>query len=152
MGHPEPVAGLCAIAKVVMAHAAGVLPANLHYNSPNPDIPGLIDGRLQVVDRAQPFDAKYVGFNSMGFGGTNVHFLMKLDPKEQQPKWTPPVPLMLLSSGRTTEAVEVFLDKSLVHQENRSFAGLTHEITKYDTPKHGFRGYVIVQPENMEKQ
>ncbi|CAG7832189.1 unnamed protein product, partial [Allacma fusca] len=77
MGHPEPVAGLCAIAKVVLAHTNGVMPANLHYNNPNPDIAGLHDGRLKIIDKNQPFNAKYVGFNSMGFGGTNVHLLMK---------------------------------------------------------------------------
>jgi fatty acid synthase len=31
-----------------------MMPANLHYESPNPDIPGLVDGRLQVVTDRTP--------------------------------------------------------------------------------------------------
>lgn len=48
MGHSEPASGLCSIAKVVVAMERGVIPANLHYTSPNTDIPALSDGRIQV--------------------------------------------------------------------------------------------------------
>lgn len=48
MGHSEPASGLCSIAKVIVAMERGVLPANLHYSTPNPDIPALNDGRIQV--------------------------------------------------------------------------------------------------------
>ncbi|CAG7786560.1 unnamed protein product, partial [Allacma fusca] len=75
MGHSEHVSGLCGIVKVLLSHSAGQLPANLHYNTPNADIPSLLDGRLTVIDTLQPFNARYVAFNSMGFGGTNVHVL-----------------------------------------------------------------------------
>ncbi|CAG7716407.1 unnamed protein product, partial [Allacma fusca] len=153
MGHPETVAGLCALAKVILAHAAGVLPANLHYATPNPDIPSVIDGRVQVVDRNMPFNAKYVGMNSMGFGGTNVHLLVKLLPKmEQTPSWNPATPVILLCSGRTQEAVETFLEKALIHRNNQQFVRLTQELIKHDTPRHDFRGYVIVEQDKMEVQ
>lgn len=48
MGHSEPASGLCSIAKVLIAMEAGAIPANLHFYEPNPDLPGLLDGRLQV--------------------------------------------------------------------------------------------------------
>lgn len=48
MGHSEPASGLCSIAKMVIAMEAGVIPQNLHFTSPNLDIPALSDGRLQV--------------------------------------------------------------------------------------------------------
>lgn len=48
MGHSEPASGLCSIAKVIVAMERGVLPANLHYVTPNADIPALSDGRVQV--------------------------------------------------------------------------------------------------------
>ena len=50
MGHPEPASGLCGVTKVLLAMQHGILPPNLHFNSPNPDIPGLLDGRLKVGD------------------------------------------------------------------------------------------------------
>ena len=49
MGHAEPAAGLCGVAKVILAMQRGSLPGNLHYSNPNPLIPGLMDGRLKVV-------------------------------------------------------------------------------------------------------
>lgn len=48
MGHAEPASGLCSIAKVLITMERGFIPPNLHYNEPNPYIPGLVDGRLQV--------------------------------------------------------------------------------------------------------
>jgi len=48
MGHSEPASGLCSVAKVLIAMESGVIPPNLHYQDPNPDIPALSDGRLQV--------------------------------------------------------------------------------------------------------
>ena len=48
MGHSEPASGLCSVAKVLIAMESGVIPPNLHYQDPNPDIPALSDGSLQV--------------------------------------------------------------------------------------------------------
>ena len=48
MGHSEPASGLAALAKVLIAIHDHAIPANLHFNEPNPDIPGLVDGRLKV--------------------------------------------------------------------------------------------------------
>ena len=49
MGHPEPASGLCGVTKVLLAMQHGVIPPNLHFNSPNPNIPSLLDGRLKVI-------------------------------------------------------------------------------------------------------
>lgn len=50
MGHPEPASGLAGVTKVLLAMQHGILPGNLHYKKPNPDIPALIDGRLKVLN------------------------------------------------------------------------------------------------------
>jgi fatty acid synthase len=44
MGHAEPASGLMSIAKVLLAMERGLIPKNLHYNEPNPYIPGLTVG------------------------------------------------------------------------------------------------------------
>ena len=48
MGHAEPASGLASLAKVLIAIHDRAIPANLHFNQPNPYIPGLLDGRLKV--------------------------------------------------------------------------------------------------------
>lgn len=49
MGHSEPASGLSSLAKLLVAMEAGVIPGNLHYSTPNTEIPALTDGRLQVT-------------------------------------------------------------------------------------------------------
>lgn len=51
MGHAEAASGLCAIVKVLLAMETGVIPANLHFSMPNPNLHGIIDGCIKVVDR-----------------------------------------------------------------------------------------------------
>jgi fatty acid synthase len=50
MGHGEPASALSAVIKICVAMECGILPPNLHYNIPNPDIPALLDGRLKVCE------------------------------------------------------------------------------------------------------
>lgn len=80
MGHSEPASGLCSIAKVVVAMEHGVIPANLHFKEPNPDIPALNDGRIKVVDRNTEWDGGLVAVNSFGFGGANAHIITAATP------------------------------------------------------------------------
>lgn len=49
MGHSEPASSLCSIAKMLIAMETGVIPQNLHFKTPNPEIPAPSDGRLQVI-------------------------------------------------------------------------------------------------------
>lgn len=60
-----------------IAGQTGVIPANLWFEKPNPDIPGLFDGRLKVVSENTKWNGGYVGVNSNGFGGANVHIILK---------------------------------------------------------------------------
>ena len=69
--------GLAALAKVLISMEEGYIPANLHYQTPNQDIPGLQDGRLHVVTEPTKWPGGYVGVNSFGFGGSNVHVVLR---------------------------------------------------------------------------
>jgi fatty acid synthase, animal type len=61
----------------VIAMETGFIPANLHYETPNPDIPALVEGRLKVVTEKTRWDGGHVGINSFGFGGANVHVILR---------------------------------------------------------------------------
>ncbi|CAG7727963.1 unnamed protein product, partial [Allacma fusca] len=79
MGHPEPVSGLCGIVKVLLSRRAGILPPNLHYTTPNPECPALVDGRIQVVTTESPFSGNVVGVSSFGIGGTSGHLVLRFE-------------------------------------------------------------------------
>ena len=79
------VVGLASVAKVLLAFKYEKLPPNLHFHQANPKIPSLHDGQLQVVDSLTPFHGTTVAINSFGFGGENVHVVVKkyCGPKKQ---------------------------------------------------------------------
>nr|XP_045622655.1 fatty acid synthase-like [Procambarus clarkii] len=88
MGHSEPASGLCSIVKVLLAMQRKELPGNLHFSSPNPNIPSLLDGSIKVVSQNTPWSGGYAAVNSFGFGGANVHVL--LHSPGDYPKLTTP--------------------------------------------------------------
>uniref|UniRef100_A0AAG5DUW7 Fatty acid synthase n=1 Tax=Anopheles atroparvus TaxID=41427 RepID=A0AAG5DUW7_ANOAO len=145
MGHSEPASGVCSIAKILIAMEEGVIPGNLHYKNPNPDLYGLLDGRLKVVDRNLPWNGGIIGLNSFGFGGANAHVILKSNPK---PKPISPrdggFPKLMVASGRTAEAVEAFLDQAAASKDDEEFVGLVNEIHSRNIPLHGHRGYTVV--------
>lgn len=49
MGHSESASGLCSLAKVIIAMESGIIPANLHYKNPNPEIQALVNGQIKVI-------------------------------------------------------------------------------------------------------
>lgn len=147
MGHSEPASGLCSIAKVLIAMEAGVIPANLHFNIPNPNIPALNEGRIRVVDKATPWNGGLVGINSFGFGGANAHVILRSNPK---PKSSPLLniaelsPKLIAVSGRTEEAVHTLLDKAKEHNKDDEFLSMLHIMHNNDIPGHQIRGYEIL--------
>ncbi|KAH8306769.1 hypothetical protein KR044_013279, partial [Drosophila immigrans] len=144
MGHSEPASGVCSVAKILIAMEAGIIPANLHYNKPNPDLYGLLDGRLKVVDKNLPWNGGIIGLNSFGFGGANAHVILKSNPK---PKTVTPLnssPKLVVASGRTFEAVQMLLESTANHSDDDEYFQLLNDIHSKPIPLHYFRGYSVV--------
>ncbi|VDN95477.1 unnamed protein product [Brugia pahangi] len=149
MGHAEPASGLCSIAKVLIAMERGFIPPNLHYNEPNPYIPGLTDGRLQVVTEKTPFQRGLVGINSFGFGGSNTHIILRpANHSERKP--TPTTFMKIIPySGRTAEAVNNILDCVLAHPENAYLQQLLANQANLPAKDTPYRGYVIINRDKI---
>lgn len=82
VGHLEAASGLVGMLKAMLALEHDLLPASLHLDSLNPDIP-FEDLKLRVA--VQPVKladgtARAAGVNSFGFGGTNAHVIIA-DPE-----------------------------------------------------------------------
>ncbi|XP_045425730.1 fatty acid synthase [Lemur catta] len=145
MGHPEPASGLAALAKVLLSLEHGQWAPNLHFHSPNPEIPALRDGRLQVVDRPLPVRGGNVGINSFGFGGSNVHVI--LQPNTRPPPAPAPhaaLPRLLRASGRTPEAVQALLQQGQQHSQDLAFVCMLNDIAATPTATMPFRGYAVL--------
>lgn len=144
MGHAEPASGLCSVAKIVIAMESGMIPANLHFESPNTSIPALNDGRLKVVAKNEPWKGGLVAINSFGFGGANAHIILKSNPKPRVTWPTDPLPRLIAVSGRTQEAVDVFLNKISSQQQDEEFLALIDQIHKQNITGHAYRGFTIL--------
>ena len=64
-----------------------MIPSNLHFDSPNPNIP-FEQLRLRVAQKLEPWPvngstARLAGINSFGFGGTNAHVILDAPPPQR---------------------------------------------------------------------
>lgn len=144
MGHSEPASGLCSIAKVVVAMENGVIPQNLHYKSPNLDIPALSDGRIKVVDRNLEWNGGLVAVNSFGFGGANAHIILESERVGKRVRTEYAIPRLVLASGRTEDAVSHLLEHAAKHAKDAELHGLLDAIHARNIPGHGYRGYGLL--------
>lgn len=82
IGHLEPASGLAGVLKTVLALNKGLVPATLHQQVPNSDIP-FDELNLRVLNRAWRLPDRraphLAGVNSFGFGGTNAHVILRSD-------------------------------------------------------------------------
>ncbi|XP_041321888.1 fatty acid synthase [Pyrgilauda ruficollis] len=152
MGHPEPASGLAALAKVILSLEHGLWTPNLHFNTPNPDIPALRDGSLEVVCKPTPVKGGLIGINSFGFGGANAHVILRPNKKKCQPLETSNMPRLVQISGRTQEAVETLIQESRKHGECSPFVNLLNDISAVPVSSMPYRGYTLVGTESDIKE
>ncbi|MEE8278210.1 MAG: type I polyketide synthase, partial [Thermoanaerobaculia bacterium] len=80
VGHLESAAGMAGLVKVVLSLKHRGIPASLHFDRPNPNIPfedlnvGVITEYTPLSDNGVP---AVMGVNSFGFGGTNAHVVVQ---------------------------------------------------------------------------
>jgi len=83
-GHTEGAAGIAGVIKAALCLEHGLIPPNLHFQSPNPRIP-FDELRLRVPTELVEFPAhaglRRAGVNSFGFGGTNAHAILEQAPE-----------------------------------------------------------------------
>jgi len=111
IGHLESASGIAGLTKVLLAMKHREVPANLHYNTPNPKIE--FDAwKLSVVDQPLPFPEReapvVIGINSFGFGGTNAHVILEeYRPENELVKTTSPdAPDLLVISASSEDALK----------------------------------------------
>ncbi|WP_159025668.1 non-ribosomal peptide synthetase/type I polyketide synthase [Aquimarina sp. Aq78] len=82
IGHLESASGIAGLIKTVLCLQHNVIPAQLHYNSPNPhinwkDMTVAISNKTLEWNSTQENTVKRAGVSSFGFGGTNAHLILE---------------------------------------------------------------------------
>ena len=133
------------MAKVLIAMENKIIPANLHFNSPNPDIQGLQDGRLKVISQNTPWSGGLVGINSFGFGGSNVHALLKSNNAEERLAHAAnDSPRLFTFSARTEEGLQYVLDQAQENASNVELHALLAENACSPASTHPYRGFTVL--------
>ena len=84
VGHMEAAAGIAGLIKTALCLRHRRIPANVHFERPNPQIP-FDDLQLRVAQQLTPWPETYgepprAGVNGFGFGGTNGHVILEAAP------------------------------------------------------------------------
>ena len=108
IAHLEAASGVAGLMKSVLALEHKAIPAHLHFDEPNPDIPW--EGAPLVVPRAlTPWDPeaerRICGVSAFGFTGTNAHIVMEAGPEVDPKEALVPGPHVLLLSGNERAAL-----------------------------------------------
>jgi acyl transferase domain-containing protein/NADPH:quinone reductase-like Zn-dependent oxidoreductase/NAD(P)-dependent dehydrogenase (short-subunit alcohol dehydrogenase family) len=109
IGHTESTAGVAGLIKVALMLQRGQILPNIHFETPNPDIP-FADLRLRVPTAPEPWVAppqgRFAGVNSFGFGGTNAHVVLgEAPPCDAEPALGSSGPWLLCLSARSDESL-----------------------------------------------
>lgn len=111
IGHTEAAAGIAGLIKTVLALQHQTIPANLHFQTPNPQIAWQ---ELQVKVPTHPIawqarnTPRIAGVSAFGFNGTNAHMIiadMPLETIESTPIAPEPPPYLLTLSAKTETAL-----------------------------------------------
>ena len=83
IGHMEAASGIGSLMKAALALKHGQLPANLHFQTPNPDIP-FERLPIRVLEKLEAWPAteqpRLAGVSALGFGGSNAHVVLEEAP------------------------------------------------------------------------
>lgn len=85
VGHLDRAAGTTGLIKIVQSLRHELIPATLHYRSPNPEI-DFVNSPFRVCAQPTPWPRderrpRIAGLNSLGMGGTNVHVVVEEAPQ-----------------------------------------------------------------------
>ncbi|XP_036142748.1 fatty acid synthase [Monomorium pharaonis] len=146
LGHAESASGFTQIAKVIIAFESGFVPPNINYTTPRNDIDALVNGTVRVVEKPLPLKNGYIGINSFGFGGANVHTLLKWNHKQKINNGLPndDLPRLVILSGCTEESVKLFLNDVVNHPIDKEYIRLLHDIHADNIEGHSWRGFIIL--------
>jgi 3-oxoacyl-[acyl-carrier-protein] synthase II len=123
IGHTEAAAGIAGLIKTVLALQHQEIPANLHFQTPNPQI-NWADIPVQVPTQSLPWpnaEPRMAGVSAFGFSGTNAHVIIADRPLESgaassqdEPQHTNSSYLLTLSA-RTETALQHLVERYREH-------------------------------------
>ncbi|GLV46781.1 Fatty acid synthase 3, partial [Carabus blaptoides fortunei] len=141
-GHSEAASTIFSIVKVILSMENDVIIGHKNYETPNKNIPSLMNGKFEIVTGNKPFEIKLAAVNGVGLTSSYGHILLK----SKTPKKTSiqcDIPMLRFLSTRNEEGINeiVELEKSITTLDVE-YATLVNNIFSKSIPGHLYRGYV----------
>ncbi|MFE9203232.1 AMP-binding protein [Micromonospora sp. NPDC007230] len=117
IGHLDAAAGIAGLIKAVLAVRHGVIPPNLHFTRPHPEI-DLAAGPFYVPTKARDWPQgprRVAGVSAFGLGGTNAHVVVEQPPPDEPLDAPGDGPWLLPVSARTPAALRAALTRLRAH-------------------------------------
>ncbi|WP_410812635.1 AMP-binding protein [Micromonospora sp. 067-2] len=117
IGHLDAAAGIAGLIKAVLAVQHGVIPPNLHFTRPHPEV-DLAAGPFYVPTKARDWPdvpRRVAGVSSFGLGGTNAHIVVEQPPPTEPVESGPAGAQVLPVSARTPVALRAALTRLRRH-------------------------------------
>ncbi|MFM7527900.1 MAG: beta-ketoacyl synthase N-terminal-like domain-containing protein [Nodosilinea sp.] len=117
IGHPEAAAGIAGLIKTVLALHHAQIPANLHFQTPNPQIDWSLPVRVPTTTLPWPSSdqARIAGVSAFGFSGTNAHLVLADRPLDEAlpvlPLHPDTGPVLLPLSAKTEAALKQLVER-----------------------------------------
>jgi epothilone polyketide synthase D len=140
-GHTESAAGVAGLIKAALCLKHRKIPANLHFETPNPRIP-FERWKLRVPTELEDWTSndglpRVAAVNSFGFGGANAHAIVEEAPDTHpaEPHLAPPQAHTLLFpvSARTPAALVESAQRLLDAAPQYALADIARTLTQHRT-------------------
>jgi acyl transferase domain-containing protein/NADPH:quinone reductase-like Zn-dependent oxidoreductase len=109
IGHLEAASGMAGLMKLLTILDRQEIPASLHCETPNPNIP-FTELNLSIASRPAPLEpgssGVVLGINSFGFGGTNAHLIVGEAPTAPPRRTSDTAPPPLIVSAKSEAALQ----------------------------------------------
>ncbi|MEA3082232.1 MAG: hypothetical protein QOD54_1900, partial [Sphingomonadales bacterium] len=113
IGHLDTAAGIAGFIKAVLCVQRGVIPASLHFRSPNPRI-DFASSPFFVNTETRPWTSdspRRAGVSSFGMGGTNAHVILEQPPAPEPATADNSGPQVLVISAKTAASLAAQRDR-----------------------------------------
>jgi acyl transferase domain-containing protein len=140
IGHLESSAGIAGLIKACLVLKHKTIPANLHFQKPNLDIP-FAELKLRIPTEAQPWpdngQRRFAGVNSFGFGGANAHMILEEAPKRKRSREASAegAYFLLPVSAKSRAALTAYVQRYVEHLQGDGSASKLGDIC-YSTARY----------------
>ncbi|XP_054279954.1 fatty acid synthase-like [Macrosteles quadrilineatus] len=155
VGNTEASSSFVGITKSIIAMETGMIPPNINYSKPNPDVPALVNGQFVPVTEATELKGDLVSLNVLSLGGTLGHVVIKRNTKQKEilaKGKLPPDGLhrLITISCRHEEGAKLNAEKIQQMAVDVEYAAMVNDVFKTNIPGYLWKSFVVV-PTNEVK-